>query len=761
VAVDVEKVKRNIAKMQGMGATEAEIEAYVAYEAEQGIPPQQQPPLRQPVQGGLLDEPASTGGNFRTFIDQFNQGTTAGWADEITDPLAASLSVLATDPIGFLKGDVNDPALAEELISARENTQRTLAAQQAESPWLSAGANITGALTGAGAASKLIPQGVAAGAAKFAKANPKTAAALAGGGWGGLYSLGSSENEGLERGEDLLVDVPMSMAGGVVGAKAGQALARGAGAVKAGYDKTADVLGQAGRKLGILGDDLAAPVMQQAPAATAAAPLQNSASVIRGLLDEPSLARLDKGQVLPLTAGEKSGAIPRLRLEQTAAQSGSQPILNAREMQREAIQKPFKGILGEGQLMDDVALAGRSQEELLGAANLLRGQYDDLGRRVNQAYTVARETGEGVGIKAQNIQEQFLDEIDNLMNFENVRRGDIPKFDSVMDELSDIIKPLHGEERKAFSANHMTLNALEAWKKRLNRTIGNTAEPADKRILERVSRQYDDFLTNLADDAIINGDDTAISAFKDARKLAREKFAFYESDKAVQRILDSRDMTGDKLINLIIGGNKIANKGDDGRIVEKLLRLAGDKEPIMREQMRVGVVAKIMEDGVRGHGGARKDIFDFAGAVNTSLKNLMKSRETFDALFDETERGYFKSLSNDLAKIAYKPVGSINRSGTGAYTADLAVSMGNIIHNPLFSRIPGINFGTGLIKAGADNFAKQAVLGTAEKGLDDFAEQLAKELSKMSLPAIYYGSIGGSAYMGATDPIGGMIENGN
>ncbi len=727
---DISKIKRNISKMLDQGAPEADVDAYLKAE---GVTPMD---LRIKGNESILDDPAETGW-FRTLVDQFNQGTLSGWGDEVTDRMAAA----GVDP--FV-----DESYDELLDQARTMSKRDLAAQKKENPWLSGGANIAGALTGATALRKVLPNGVQTKAAEFAKANPATAAMLTGGGGAGIYSAGSSEKEGLERLDNLATDVPIGMAGGYAGHRIAQALPTLAKNIDDRFS-VGDKARAAGRALGILDDAapaaaddvLAAADDVAAQAAPQIDPLALSPTRLAGILDEGDIANLETGNVLPLTLGDKTQDVLQQRAEQTAATFGTpdSPINLARRTQKDAMQKPFRAALGEDQLFDDVALSGRAQDEAENAANIIRGQYDDLGRRVSKAYDTAREMGEGVFIRAGNVQDDFLDSTRAMLADDGLRRGDIPALDSHLDDLQAILTPKDGND---FTVSGVKLKELELWKKRLNRTISDTGidKKATLRNLKMVGQQYDEFLSNLADDAIVNGDETAIKAFQEARGLAKEKFSFEESDRAIKKILDNRDLSGTQLVNTIMGATKLGGTGEGGRLAETMLTLAGDKAPAMQAAMKRGYMAKILQDSI-GRTPDSRSVFDMAGAMQKSLNGLMKNREAFETIFDDTEQKYFKQLSEDLGKIAGKQIGAINRSGSGTYTAEAMSGLGKVFSNPLFNAVGG------LVRVGMEKKAAAEIIGKAEAGLDDFITEAIKQADA---PAVYYGAYGGQA---AVDPL--------
>ncbi|TXH52795.1 MAG: hypothetical protein E6Q97_14880 [Desulfurellales bacterium] len=705
------------------------------------------------------DDPrGEASGGMRTAFDQFMQGATAGFSDEITDPIGAALSVLASDPAGFINGEVNDPFLAEEIAGARESTNKRLKRQKEDSPWISGGANLAGSVVGSAGAMKAAraatPARAASAIAKTAAANPLKTAALLGSGSTGLYAAGEAEGDLADRAGAAILPAGVGMVAGPAGYKLAQG---GANLIRAGAQTRAgQAVTGAIEKAGDFIDDFVPRAAQTvddpiAAAAGGAVPSTNPMQMA-GIFDEGDLARLEQGKVLPLTAGDRTQDVVRQRMEQIAAEQGSKPMLAARNQTQEAAYKPFVNALGEDQILDVPNLSLRTQSEVEKAADIVRGRYDEMGRRVNAAYQVARETGEGVGISALAIKDDLLGNIDNFLTDEAYRVGEIPKLDAHIDDIRQILEVPEGEK---FTVSSVNLKQMEAWKKRLNRTIGNTMEPADQRILKNIGRQYDDFLSGLADDAIVNGDEAAINAFKSARGLAKERFDFYEADKQIAKILDNRELTGQQLVNTLYGASKISGKGDSGNLLAKMVLAAGDRGPEMQEALKRGALSKILQSslsGVKNPENLSRDMVSYAN-MKKSLGNLMAEKEIFEEIFDSTEQEYFKTMYKDLELLSSKQKGAINNSSSGAYIADFLEGFGKFINNPMFRSIPAVGAVTTGVQKGLSSQAASVVTGKAEKGLEEF---IINGINSIDAPAVYYGSVVGGS---AVDPIGNLIMN--
>jgi len=709
-------------------------------------------------------------GKFRTAVDNFNDGTMMGWGGDITDKIGAAYA-------RAVMGN-NDPALEAQIATMRQDNQANMKAESAAHPVLAPAANVAGLLTGAvdlgGIGKAVLPESVAANAAKIAAANPWKTAALIGGGGQAVRDLGEAPQTGTGRFDNLGLDVPLAAGAGVAGSTLAKGLVKVGGAVADRFgqpikDLIDDWKGGAGGG-GILGDDAeaaatagegAAPFSPaNPPPVTGTATAAISPMQMHGILDDEDLSKLQNGRVLPMTAGQRTQDVGTQRMEEVALKSGSIPMKNALAAQQAAVAKPLQSVLGDNQQMDPLALNGRTQDEMTNAANILRNQYDTLGNKVNAAYTTARQGANGVAIDAGSIKNDFLSNVTNTLADENVQTGDIPKLDKNLSELQGILNPVDEEGNPTGNVTALKLDQLEAWKKRLNRTIGNTAEPADQRIVKMVGRHYDDFLGNLSDDAIVGGDSTAVDAFKNARGLAAQKFKFYDSDRTVQRILDNRELSGSQLVNTILGATRMAGKGDDGRIVETMLDHAGDQAPQMLDSMRKGTMAKVLGDSLSPTldpstvgTPAERNLIDF-GKMKKSLGGLMAQRETFNTLFTPQEQAYFKQFYQDVGQIASKQSGAVNNSSTGSYMADMVSGIGKIVNNPLFKNVLVVGAATTLVQDGLEKQAAAIVTGKAEAGLNEF---LAKSFKAADAPAVLYGGyVGGQAL----DPIAQSITGG-
>lgn len=226
---DIPKVKRNIQRMIDGGASEAEIDQYLAGE---GVTPEQ---LRAPApaaapQGGG----SSFGGSLDAAARGVAQGATFGFADELTAGLGGAISWLGLGPEG------SEGTFSSGYDRTLANARGMDAKAQEEHPIASIGGEIGGALATApitGALNVIRAPGVVArtapavtralNAAARGGANVGNAA-LTGAAYGGLYGFGQGEGGA---GERLGSAAEGALMGGAVGGAIplGAAAARGIG----------------------------------------------------------------------------------------------------------------------------------------------------------------------------------------------------------------------------------------------------------------------------------------------------------------------------------------------------------------------------------------------------------------------------------------------------------------------------------------------------------------------------------------------------
>lgn len=698
---------------------------------------------------GDTQQPSENVNYFTNLANQAAQGLTFGFSDEMFAGLDKMLGV------------------PEDEINQKLSAYRSSIKQGSEqAPVSSFIANVAGAIpTGMGVGgavsgvTKSLAPSVAKAAGTFAASHPGATAALLGAGGNALYGQGTRDGRAQNLLDNTVLDAGV---GGILGFLGHRAV-DGAGKFISSLRKSPEeAVAAAGGLLGDAGlvqkasDEVAQATVDAAQIASSS-PIQSTEITplkLAGILDEEALARMERGNVIPLTQGQKSQNPVIQRMENKALIENSTPMKQAVSNQMTAAYKPFQGLLGDAQELQKEALGGRSIAEVERAVGMLRDKYDEMGKQVTKAYEIADEMG-GIKISGPAVKDDLIGNIDEFLSADRYRSGDIPGLDVELSDLRNMIKSNTSEKvipgmysntvKKETSLTPADIGKLEGWKKRINKLINETSfEKKDTlRVLKSVGRIYDDFLVNVADNAIITDDAMAIDAFKNARSLASKKFSFFDADSVVSRVLENRELGGENLVNLVIGAGKVSNKGDSGNIIGKMISIAGDRAPEMQDAMRKGVMARVLKNSVTStvdQADQTRSVISWP-KMRSAIGDLMtNNKEMFQTLFNEKEQEYWKMMHKDLIKLGSQQMGSFNNSSSGSFVADTLLNLSKIADNGI------VKTGTLGVSTPIGAFINMQAKSVLDKKLESGLSDLLNEtISAYSTPAVYWGGgLGGT-----------------
>lgn len=214
-------------------------------------------------------------------------------------------------------------------------------------------------------------------------------------------------------------------------------------------------------------------------------------------------------------------------------------------------------------------------EMAAGAGTVLRAQADDLGRRVTEAYDAAT-----VGNRAAVGADAIRALPDRL-------RGAVRDFD-VNPQLTPATARTLEQMRNAAAmlppnAKGVTLAALETQRRILNNNIAAASNRADRAAMVALKREFDGFIDEAFESALVNGDAAALEAIKKARGLRAEYARRFEggadSDKFIAGLLDG-SRSPEELVNIALGSSQVSKAGA-ARFIERLrVAAAGDESVI-------------------------------------------------------------------------------------------------------------------------------------------------------------------------------------
>lgn len=119
----------------------------------------------------------------------------------------------------------------------------------------------------------------------------------------------------------------------------------------------------------------------------------------------------------------------------------------------------------------------------------------------------------------------------------------------------------------------VTLRALEAQRRIINHNFDAATNKADREAMRRLKVEYDSWMDDAMDDALISGDPQALTVLKEARGLRAEFGRRFEGndrvDRFVQDLLEEGARTPEELLNLALGAGQVSRESG-GRFIERL-----------------------------------------------------------------------------------------------------------------------------------------------------------------------------------------------
>lgn len=207
----------------------------------------------------------------------------------------------------------------------------------------------------------------------------------------------------------------------------------------------------------------------------------------------------------------------------------------------------------------------------------------------------------------------------------------------------------------------VTLRAVEAQRKIINNNIAAAASnPADRAAMTALKREYDSWVDDAVDDALLSGDPAALSAIKEARSLRAEFGKRFEgnaqADKFV-RDLVAGQRTPEEMLNVAMGAGQVS-KDSGGRFIQRL-RLAVNDDPQTLGALRAAQFLRM----VQNKGGEQ---LGPQAIVNNIARMELGNRSMVDALYSPEQWREVKRLAGALEPFVPSPMqakssGSIER----------------------------------------------------------------------------------------------------
>lgn len=382
---------------------------------------------------------------------------------------------------------------------------------------------------------------------------------------------------------------------------------------------------------------------------------------------------------LKLTRGQRTGDYGLLRQEEMLRAStsrGGETLRQVDDFNRQRIEDHFGNLSSEMVGRTPAASPAEAMERI---AQGVRSEFDSAQAAVRDLYSkvrdskafVPREAIESLpsrlkqSVSSFNIDDQLTPSASRVLQLMKSRIDDLPE-----------------------NVSAVTIKAIETERMRLNKAIGSAGNKADRAALTAIKREFDQWYDDLAENAVISGDDGVIQAMKsarDARATLARRFEQSGPDdaagKLIERMIKGR-ATPDDLAQAALGASSVS-KSSATQFMRKLRSALkpsqGPENPAWGE-LKSAVMTKL----VTGRTGEPLA----PGAIVNNLKDAMRNRPTLmRELYSPTEIAKLERAMVALEHIV--PKGMMARSSGTTERAFAYIEQ----------LIGGLPMGPGLIKA--------------------------------------------------------------
>lgn len=254
-----------------------------------------------------------------------------------------------------------------------------------------------------------------------------------------------------------------------------------------------------------------------------------------------------------------------------------------REAERQNVERVGEALGGMGERMG--GRAGTTPAELAqGAASRLRTQADELGGRISEAYERAGQ-GNRAAISADSIRtlpERLRAATADFAPNATLTPAASKTLDQIATATDAILKGAEGGNVRG-----VTLKALETQRRIINNNISAATNPTDRAAATAIKREFDTWLDEAVDSALVSGDPQALAAIKEARGLRAEFGRRFEggkdTDKFIAGLLDGT-RTPEELVNIALGAGQVSKSGG-ARFIQRLKEASGN-DPEVIGQLR-------------------------------------------------------------------------------------------------------------------------------------------------------------------------------
>lgn len=285
-----------------------------------------------------------------------------------------------------------------------------------------------------------------------------------------------------------------------------------------------------------------------------------------------------------------------------------------------------------------------------GAGLTLRNQADALRGQIDEAYGAVAKGGRTV--VAADAVRQAPDRFSAAVRDFGVNPKLHPATSETLNQLRQAAAGL-GKETKG-----VTLQALETQRRIINSNYGAAANPADRAAMGAIKREFDSFMDEAIEKALIQGDPAALEALKRARGLRAEFSRRFEgkgdTDRFIGGLLDG-SRTPEEIVNMALGSAQVSKAGG-ARFIDRLKAASAD-DPSVVGRLRAAHFMRLARD--------RSGRTLEPGRIVSNIQNTEYSNGSIlAALYKPEEWSQIRRLASSLEPML-PPKELAKTSGTG------------------------------------------------------------------------------------------------
>ncbi len=242
----------------------------------------------------------------------------------------------------------------------------------------------------------------------------------------------------------------------------------------------------------------------------------------------------------------------------------------------------------------------RPAEMVQGSIGRMSQQADGLGQRIDEAYNVAARGGRSA------VSGDAIAALPDRMVAAVRGYAPDPTLHPATSRTLARIRESVAEVASNPNVKGVTLKALETQRRIINSNIEAAANPPDRAAMQALKREFDGWMDDAVEDALVSGDPAALKAIKEARGLraeyARRFEGFGDTDRFIAGLLDG-SRTPEELVNIALGAGRVS-KSSAARYIDRLKAAVQDDPGVMQglraahfDRLTVGPNGKPLDPG--------------------------------------------------------------------------------------------------------------------------------------------------------------------